>query len=59
MSYPETWPGRCTVRGCTNIAGVAMTKDFGRERWARCNTHLGCDDNGNPMTNDTGRRTDG
>jgi hypothetical protein len=48
MSYPETWPGRCTVTGCDQVAGVAMTSDFGRKRWARCDEHLGCDDDGNP-----------
>lgn len=50
---PSAWPGRCTVKGCTNTAGVAMTKDFGRERWARCNEHLGCDDDGNPLEGTT------
>jgi hypothetical protein len=34
------------VKGCTNIAGVSMTKNYGQERWARCDQHLGCNDDG-------------
>jgi hypothetical protein len=45
---PSPWPGRCTVKDCLNIAGVAMTQNYGRQRWARCNDHLGCDDDGKP-----------
>jgi hypothetical protein len=45
---PSRWPGRCTVKDCLNIAGAAMTQNYGRERWARCNDHLGCDDDGKP-----------
>jgi hypothetical protein len=55
-SYPDVWPGRCTVKGCTRIAGVAMSKNFGAERWARCNEHLGCDDDGNKTTDEAERR---
>jgi hypothetical protein len=49
MSYPDIWPGRCTVNGCTKMAGVAATFDYGQRRWARCNDHLDCDDDGKPM----------